>query len=498
MLSIAAAIVSAALMWAAFPPLDLGFLVFIAPTPFLWALRRVRSRREAGWLGFVFGTVFFGGMLWWIFILGAVAWFPLTGVMALYAVLYGLLLYLVRMWSPWRWWAVAVGGWAMWELVRARFPLNGFPWGSAGYPVGTIPGMRGSAQWIGPTGWGVLVVAFAAALVLMTEEPRDRRPLEVTVGIILALTVLGAMVGPDAGGRELSVAIVQGNSPCPRVHCENEKERIYNAHLALTRTIEAGSADLVVWGEDSFGGNFNPTTNPEVRSQMAGEAVRIGAYLLAGGTRSVDTEHFENLNLVFGPDGAVVGEYLKQHPVPFGEYIPMRGLLEDLIPQFDAVPRDMVRGSGPVVFDLFDGEVSLSSVISFEGAFIRTMRAQARAGANVMVVTTNEGSYGRGPASDQLIGMVRMNGTALGVDVAQAAVTGRSAFVTAGGSIGETTALFTETIHRGSIAVQGSGRTLYTMTGDWLQLLAILGAVAVLISGYREPREFRIRPEVRR
>ena len=498
MLQFAAVILSAALMWAAFPPLNLGFVIFVAPVPLLWALRRVRGIREASWLGFTFGVAFFGGMLWWIFILGAVAWVPLTVVMALYALLYGLLLFLVRMWSPWRWWAMAVGGWAAWEFLRARFPLNGFPWGSAGYPVGTIPWMRGSAQWIGPTGWAVLVVAFAAALVLMTEEPRDRRPLEATLAVILALTVLGAIFGPDAGGREVNVAIVQGNSPCPRVHCDNEKQRVYNAHLALTRSITPGSADLVLWPEDSFGGDFNPTTNPEVRSQMAGEAVRIGAYLLAGGTRGVDVEHFENLNILFAPDGTVAGEYLKQHPVPFGEYIPMRGLMEDLISQLDAVPRDMVRGTGPVVFDLFDGEVSLGTVISFEGAFIRTMRAHARAGADLMLVATNEASYGRGPASDQLIGMVRMNAAALGLDVAHGAVTGRSAFITAGGSIGETTGLFTETVHRGAVNVQGSGRTLYTLTGDWLQLLAILGAVSVLIAGYREPREFRIRPGVRR
>jgi len=43
-----AAALSAVLMWASFPPLDLGFLVFVAPTPLLWALRRVESPREAG------------------------------------------------------------------------------------------------------------------------------------------------------------------------------------------------------------------------------------------------------------------------------------------------------------------------------------------------------------------------------------------------------------------------------------------------------------------
>ena len=144
-----ASLLAAALMWASFPPLDLGFLVFVAPAPFLWALRRVETVRQAGWVGFVFGAALWGGMLWWIFILGAVAWVPLTVTMALYATGYALILYLVRSWSPLRWWFVAVGTWALWDFVRARFPLGGFPWGSVGYPIGTIPGPRGGCPFGG-------------------------------------------------------------------------------------------------------------------------------------------------------------------------------------------------------------------------------------------------------------------------------------------------------------------------------------------------------------
>ena len=46
---------------------------------------------------------------------------------------------------------------------------------------------------------------------------------------------------------------------------------------------------------------------------------------------------------MFGPDGRIVGEYRKRHPVPFGEYIPARPLFE-WIPALDQVPRDMIAG----------------------------------------------------------------------------------------------------------------------------------------------------------
>jgi apolipoprotein N-acyltransferase len=496
----AAALVSAALMWLAFPPVELGFLIFVAPVPLLWALRRATTRREAALVGLLYGVAFFGGMLWWIYTLGAVAWFPLVGVMALYTLGYALLMYVVRLWSASLWWAVAVGGWALFEFARSRFPLGGFPWGATGFPIADIPGARGAAQWIGPTGWGVLVVGFAASLVLLAEEEPDRRPLEAMVAIILILSALGLVLSPDAGGQAVRVAVVQGNSPCPREHCANEKQLIYDSHLALTRTIAPGSVDLVVWPEDSFGGSVNPTFNPEVAAQMAGEAVRIGAYLLAGGSRSAGPTAWDNYNILFAPNGAILGEYLKRHPVPFGEFVPLRNLLR-FIPQLSQVPRDLRRGEGPVVFNLALGDYSfrLGSVISFEGAFPRYARSEVRAGAQALVVATNEGSYGRGPASDQLIQMVRANAAALGVDVVHAAVTGHSTLVYADGSRERAeTGLFTAEVLYGSIRVQESRRTLYAMTGDWLELAAIAGGAAALVVGWRNPREFRIRPRVRR
>ena len=66
MLPYLAAFASALLMWAAFPPLDIGPLAFVAPIPLFWALRRVERGFEAVTIGFLWGTVFFGLLLFWI------------------------------------------------------------------------------------------------------------------------------------------------------------------------------------------------------------------------------------------------------------------------------------------------------------------------------------------------------------------------------------------------------------------------------------------------
>jgi len=165
--------------------------------------------------------------------------------------------------------------------------------------------------------------------------------------------------------------------------------------------------------------------------------------------------------------------------VPFGEYIPWRAVF-GWTERFRAAPRDMVRGEGPVVFTTDWG--SLGSVISFEGAFARIMRGPVREGARLLVVATNNSSYGLGPASDQFIGMTRMHASALGVDVIHAALTGRSTIISNSGSVGPTSGLFTAEILTGRVRVRASGNTLYTTLGEWPYGLAILWLFVVVVA----------------
>ena len=499
MLPYLAAFASALLMWAAFPPLDIGPVAFIAPIPLFWALRRVERGFEAVTIGFLWGTVFFGLLLFWISILGFVAWVPLVMLMAAYFALYGLVVWLFRLWPAWRWWLIAVGAWALVEFVRARFPFGGFPWGNIGYAAGGFSPLLGSVQFIGPAGWTVLAVAFAAAAALLIESREHWRQFVDTTVVIVLLGVAGMLFPPRADGEALRVAIVQGGSPCPIVHCQNENQRIFESHLALTETIPVGGADLVVWAENSTGPPFDPETNDAVKAAIISEAGRIGAYFLVSGTRKVEPNGFLNVNMFYSPEGVKIGEYAKQHPVPFGEYVPLRSLL-GFIPQLDQVPRDMVRGTDAVVFPMAlattDGQ--LGSVISFEGAFPRSIRAISNAGSQILVVASNESTYGDSPASDQLIDMTRVNAAAIGQDVVHAAITGKSTFITAEGGVGEKTELYTEDVLYGNVALRSAGPTVFTRFPSWVTLLALVGLVGALFwpgEGGLEAVVGRHRPE---
>lgn len=478
----AAAVVGAALAVVAFPPYGIWPLVIVGPAVWLWGLSRVERPHQGAAVGLVFGLAFFGGLIWWISALGTEAVTALVSVQALYPALFG--------WAVVRfgrgsdsllWWIIATGLWAVIEFFRYRFPVGGFEWGAWGYALSDQVWARAAARWIGTTGLTVVVMAVAAGISRLRA-----RIATIPVGIGMAVAVVGLMLPALPSGAPVSAAIVQGSTPCPFEHCPDERLLTYHQHLALTRTLVPGSAELVVWSEGSTGSsNADPVNNPEVGEAIGAEAERLGAWILVGGDRPVSDTEWINANVMFSPTGEIVGEYRKQHPVPFGEYIPARPFFE-WIPALDQVPRDMIRGAGEVLFDLPGFE--LGSIISFEGGFARYSREMANLGADLIVVATNEGSYGLTPASDQFIGMTRMRSAETGLDVVHAAVTGKSVMITDGGVLGEMTDLATLEVLPGVVEARPGLRTMYVRLGDWVMLLAVVAGVAAWTRSRPRPK----------
>lgn len=475
MKSLLLALFGAAVSVLAFPPFGPGWLIFIGIALFLAALRTVGSRRQGLAVGALYGIGFFGGLMWWLVELELIA-LVLAPVQGAFLALYGWWLARYNDHSPGVWLGLAVGGWAVMELLRYQIPAGGLEWGAAGYALSDSLYTRFPAATVGTSGLTLVVVAVAALLAVAGLRDWDGR-LWWWVGSLAALTTLAAVVMVARGvddAPSVDVAIVQGSTPCPFEHCPpDERLRTYQQHLDLTREIDPDSADLVVWSEGSTGAtNADPVLNPEVGEAIADEARRIGAWFLVGGDRTISDTSWINANVVFNPEGEIVGEYRKQHPVPFGEYVPIRPIF-GLIPATDRVPRDMIRGDAPVVFDM--GDHVLGSVISFEGGFSRYALQHRREGANLMVVATNEGSYGMTPTSDQFIGMTRMRAVELGVPVVHAAVTGKSTVIDNEGGITSTTNLGTREIFTQTIG--SSAATPFSYIGNSLMWLAALGAV---------------------
>ena len=456
---------------------------------FLLQTRRLQTVPAAILAGFAFGISFFGFLMPWLGELGLIALIPPVVVLSVWPALYTALMAKAADLPVSRWFIRAVGGWALMEWIRVRWPLGGLEWGMSGYSLSEWAPARGAARWIGASGWTVLLAAAAAVVVLLaTRHSRQAASFRLAAGVaglLVLLLVSGALWPPQVEGAVIRVAVVQGNNPCPGKHCANERYQTYQNHLRITRTLEPGSVDLVIWPEGSTGSwTADPINAPEVGEAMGAEAARIGAVLLAGGDRPLNNTDWVNANVVFDQTGKIVSEYHKQHPVPYGEYIPARSWfrwVENL--HADLPSRDMVRGDGPVLWDLGFGP--FGSVISFEGSFARYGRENAREGAGLLILATSQESYPYSVASDQFIGITRMRAAELGMPLIHTAVTGRSTLISPAGETGPRTALAEEALLIGEVRTRAAsqGPTLYVRLGDWVQILAIASLAWEVLHG---------------
>jgi apolipoprotein N-acyltransferase len=475
------------LYFLSFPPFDFWYLIFPALYLFYYSLL---TKEKSFLSGFIFGSVAYGVILLGIQSIGLEAWIPLTILMGSMYGLFAKLFSYLNVKSENNFY-VLLSALAIFDLLRAYFPFGGFPWGFPSTVLLTGPidspiffGMHLYFKNFGPTGSSLLIQSFPLIIalgVLSKNKQRNYFKNYIIFSLIIFTIIIFNLLVSDYQNNqiessELNITIVQGNSPCPgaKNRCSNERQRIYDSHLSQTQSLD-GNFDLVVWPESSTGFNNDPGIHTKVQNDISTEAMRLDSYFLIGGDRPVENQYFENYGIFINKDGEIVDQYLKQHPVPFGEYIPFRKYLE-WIPPLALVPRDMVRGDGQKIFMVNDTKIS--TVISFEGSFQRYIRNSVQDGAELVVILTNQASYGESGMSDQFILMSRANAISNERPIVHAAITGKSAFIDYNGKVISKTELFeTETLTE-KLEVS-KAETPYSKYGNYLNYIFIVFGASV-------------------
>ena len=483
------ATIAGLLYFLSFPPYDLWYLIFPALYLFYYSLL---SKEKSFLSGFIFGCVAYGVILLGIQSIGLEAWIPLTILMGLMYGIFGRLFSYLNTKSENNFY-VLLSAIAIFDLFRAYFPFGGFPWGFPSTVL--LTGPINSPLFFevplyfknfGPTGASLLLQSFTLIIALgvfLKNKQKNYLKNYIIFSLIIFIIIISNFVISDSQyaqieASELNIAIVQGNSPCPgaKNRCNNERQKIYDSHLNQTQSLD-GNFDLVVWPESSTGFNNDPGIHSKVQNEISAEALRLDSYFLIGGDRPIQKKYFENYGIFIKKDGEIAGQYLKQHPVPFGEYIPFRKYLE-WIPPLALVPRDMIRGDSQKIFMVND--VKISTVISFEGSFQRYIRNSVQDGAELVVILTNQASYGESGMSDQFILMSRANAISNGRPIVHAAITGKSAFIDHKGRVISKTELFETGILTEKIEVIQT-ETPYSKYGNYLNYIFIVfGGISLL------------------
>jgi len=183
-----------------------------------------------------------------------------------------------------------------------------------------------------------------------------------------------------------------------------------------------------------------------------------------------------NAQVVVTPDGEVVSRYDKVRRVPFGEYVPLKGLLEAVGAPVDQVPTNAVAGTGPAVIDLPTGE-RLGVVISWEVFFGGRARDGVVHGADLVTNPTNGASYTGTILQTQQVASSRLRALETGRWVVQCAPTGFSAIVDADGDLLQRTKVSEQKVLYADVSLR-TGRTWYSRLGDRPFIAVLLAAFA--------------------
>ena len=472
------------LLWLAHPPADLGPLAFVALFP-LWLAARRSSPGRALLLGAIFGLVYFGLLMSWLLPLTRIGWFVLAGGQAVGTAL--LAAFVAAVWredAPIRTALGVAAGWTTLEWARGVWPLGGFAWGGLGTTQHDNPLLLPLASILGTWGVGFAVAAAGVLLLFAAGRVGEWRVAARPAALALALVVLPVAIPlPAPAGPKVRVAVVQGNVP-EDLATESrliEDRIVAENHARLHLGLADDPPDLAVWPENAL--DQDPTRDPFLRDLVTGAVRTVGVPTLVGAITGSGGRLF-NENLLYDGEGAVVGRYVKNHLVPFGEYVPARDFFERWIQAVRQVRADLTPGTEPGRFLIPGG--SFASVICFENAFPDLVREYVTSTTGFLVVSTNDATFGRSPASDQHLALSEMRAVETGRWVVHAAISGKSGIIDQRGRLVASTGLFEPALLRAAVP-QAEGRTIFGLIGGWLPAAFALGAALAFIRPRRRP-----------
>jgi len=425
-----------------------------------------QNRRARLKVSSLFSVTYFAFHVHWVSVLGNDAWLLLTLICSLP----WLLLCLLPVDSKSKWFYLQpVALVVVIEAIRGNWPWGGFPWGMLAYsqldgPLVALSTIGGQALVSGA------VVVCAAILIKLIKF---RSLTSLLILIVISLTA--ANVNTFTSNESITLSAIQGNVPRVGNELSVQRAAVLKNHVTVTRSLlseiasgKSATPDLIVWPEsgtdidplqpgiaaDSIKGLFNGSDIP----------ILIGATTLHGFDSTTSIQVPTNSGILWtknGPDQI----YIKNHLVPFGEYLPLRHFLSRFIKRFDQLQVDLVPGHGPGVFTL--GTRKIGDVICFEVAYASQIYNTVNSGAQVMAVQTNNATFGNTAQPDQQFAITRFRAIETQRAFIVASTSGISGLIQNDGYVSQKTAQFESAIVTGEVHLI-SQNTFSTKHPSWV------------------------------
>jgi apolipoprotein N-acyltransferase len=303
----------------------------------------------------------------------------------------------------------------------------------------------------------------------------------VTGGLVLAGGLLP--VDPAGDAPTAQVAAIQGNVPRARnlpqqLSAPEVTQNHAEATLRLAAQVKAGrlaAPDIVIWPENST--DLDPFGNPDIYSQLAGAVAAVGRPVLVG---EVLNNPRRNVGQLWVPGRGPTTSYVKRELVPFGEFIPFRGVISSFSSLPSLQPVDFTPGRRAVVFGV--GQIRLGDVICYEVGFDNLVRSEVTAGANLLAVQSNDADFeidGQLGETEQQTAMARIRAVETDRAVVYASTTGESTIIAPDGGLIAHSGVWRQAILDARVPLV-SYRTLADRVGAWPEYMIIMLTVLAL------------------
>ena len=525
--------------WRAWAAAAVGFLTCLAFPPWGWwplaiagvallaLLVRDRPAKAAYGLGIAYALAFLLPLLTWSRVAGVDGWIILSigqslllGLIGPFCMLAQRIRFRVRgrSFGPGPLWIALA--WVVQEAIRDRVPFGGFPWGRLAFSQSDSP-LTAVAAWGGAPlltfavalAGGLLAAAITAMAALRRPDRRWLTALAAACGVVVV--VFGSLLIPRPTGAQNGTAVVaaiQGNVPRTGLDALGQKRAVTRHHALETkrlaeavRTGAVPTPDLVLWPENSS--DLDPFTDAEDAALLTEAAAAIDRPILVGAVLDgPGVGHVRNAGLLWGAEGYLGQEYVKRHPVPFAEYLPGRSWIQQIITRYQHdQPNDFVMGKTAGLFDVpgptgSDGQsrtYRLGDVICFEVAYDGLVRSVVDQGAELIVVQTNNASFGRSGETYQQLAMGRIRAVEHGRSVVVVATSGLSAIISPDGSLMARSDLFTAESLVATVPLR-TAMTIADRVGGWSELALVVLGAAALLAGVQWSRVRFVGPFARR
>lgn len=422
----------------------------------------------------------------------AVAWFGLSLLQGVFAAFMPMLLaFILRrglagkhdMLTPF----VAAATFTIFEWMQT-LTWAGVPWGRLSIGQTGAPLMIKSASVFGSYFITYLLVAanfFVAMLILADGAKKKKIYLSLATGA-LALNLfvgIGATIFDAKDGNTFKAAAIQVNS--------SSHEKWESGHLeTIMETIEEYSiaaadegAKLIVLPETVF--PYYPLEHTGIYRFMTELAVRCNATIVVGGF--TERDGFDENSLLFVHPNGTVSEtvYVKRRPVPFGEYVPMRELVETLVPQLTEISmlgEDLAPGEDSEVVDTELGKIG--GLVCFDSIYENLALDSVRDGAEIIVLGTNDSWFLDSAAVYMHNAQAKLRAVETGRYVVRAANTGISSIITPSGKVLDEEPPLVGGYVIADVATRDNA-TVYSLIGNLFVYVLIAGVIFLGISKNR-------------